>query len=124
MLNLPISANNVMAKSPLVMPPSTLRHFRSVFESSFILSRTALVWKAFASSTAQARCQGLVHCDIPAFSIHEHIIRSTSNNECTNKQTSGIGVPVGSEQTGKGGHKVYPTSIRYCLCKGINLGNA
>lgn len=61
----PMSARTAIARSPLVMPPSTLRCLRSVFESSFMLSMIARVWNALASSVARAMCAGVVYCDMP-----------------------------------------------------------
>lgn len=53
--------------SPFVMPPSTMRCLRSVFESSFMLSRISRVWKAFASSVARQMWAEVVYADRPVW---------------------------------------------------------
>ena len=67
--NPPRSARMAMLTSPFVIPPSTLRCSRSAFESSFMLSITARVWNAFASSVARAMCAGVVYDVMPAVHV-------------------------------------------------------
>ena len=64
----PISARISITLSPLVMPPSTFKCFKSVLESSFMLSRMARVWKAFASRVARAMWAGVVYDERPGVS--------------------------------------------------------
>lgn len=117
----PTSARTCIVVSPFVMPPSTMRCFRSVLESSFMLSRISRVWNAFASSVARQMCPGVVYAERPETRWNLDSAAVDRRIRLTDEETACSGVPVGREQTGKGRNEVDTAGALDAVCEDVDV---